>query len=98
MLTIPFFIVMGVVGLCPFLYFILVALTWGDGWGVGRMFCGICFSIVIGCFLLGWLIYGSVMVFSMKSDEDQSQPDNCQSANMSAYIVTVISKFTLLNN
>ena len=53
--------------------------------------------LVMG-FLLGWLIYGSVMVFGMEdlSQEDPSQPNYCQ--YMSAYIVTVISKLTLLKN
>ena len=89
-----FFIVMGVVGLLPLLNWIWLELTKGEEEeGVCYVvLCGLCFSIPIGCFLLGWLIYGSVIVFGMTTE-----PDNC-SAYMSAYIVTVISKFTLLNN
>ena len=93
-----FFIVMGVVGLLPLLNWIWLELTKGEEEeGVCYVvLCGLCFSIPIGCFLLGWLIYGSVIVFGM---EDPPQPDNCQySTYKSAYIVTVLSKFTLLNN
>merc|ERR1712029_423789 len=91
-----YMIVMGAVALC-FLCTLLVTLTskscvFGqeEEAECERILCCCCFSIVIGCFLVGWLIFGSVIVFGMKTDEDQSQLDNCQFAYVSAYIVTVI--------
>ena len=82
---------MGAVVLCTFLYTILVFQRNKGAWIVVTH--GFSVWIVSGCFLLGWLIYGSVILFGMKTYED------CQySAYMSAYIVTVISELTLLNN
>ena len=47
---------------------------------------------VIGCFMLGWLIYGSVIVFGMDSITYENQ-SHCQySAYMFAYIATVFCK------
>ena len=103
---------MGVVALCVILFILRHSiLSWAQNFSeVGHKNCdpfdrrsisatpGL--WLVMG-FLLGWLIYGSVMVFGMEdlSHEDPSQPNYCQySAYMSAYIVTVISKLTLLKN
>ena len=55
------------------------------------------FSVLIGCFLLGWLIYGFVMVFSMEcQSQDHSQPNYCQySAYAFAYGSIIFRKSTL---
>ena len=51
--------------------------------------------LVSGCFLLGWLIYGSVMVFSRMEHPSQDQPNYCQfSAHMFAYISIIFRKST----
>ena len=49
---------------------------------------------VLGCFILGWTIYGAVIVFRM---EPLSHEDPAYSEYMFAYIYTVYCKLTLLN-
>ena len=55
------------------------------------------FSVLIGCFLLGWLIYGFVMVYGMEyQSQDHSQPNYCQySAYAFAYGSIIFRKSTL---
>ena len=58
-----------------------------------RLLEDIGFGVFIGCSLLallGWLIYGSVLVYGMKDlpfEEDPSQPNYCQ---YSVYLVARI--------
>ena len=78
-----FFIVMGVFGLCSILH-ILVALENGPT----KM---VILGSLIWCFVIGgWLIYGSLVVYDRQSGQ-------CF-AYTKAYIATLLSKLTLLNN
>ena len=83
-----FYTVMGVAGLCGT---ILVALKMlQDEYEDVR--CG--FSVLIGCFLFGWLIYGSVLVFGMEIPS-QDHKNYCQfSAHLFAFLSIIFRKST----
>ena len=82
------FIVMGVAGLCFVLHIVVTLKSNSDS---AKVLC--CIGASIWCVVyIGWLIYGSTIVYEMHSSSSQC------SASVKANTATLLSKLTLLNN